>query len=348
MFTKISSEEKIQIVQNLSLLLDSGVPIHPALMTLAHSRLSSRASLMLLRLAKGVEAGTKLHILLKQETGLDKIFVALVEAGEESGTLSHHLAVLAEWLEHEHTMTSNVRTALLYPKIILGTTFVVAFGLATFVLPRLLPIFKGMHIELPLATRILLGFTTFVQQHWLTLLLTGIAMIITYILLIRLPMVRYTRDSFLLNLPVIGTLERAYQLTLGMRIIATLYESGIPMPQTLRLAAHTATNAQYERAWKEIANAVERGDALDVTLLKYPKLFYGDVIILVSVGERTGSYVTIFNRIAEFYRQRITLITKRLPSVIEPLLLVVMTVLIGFVAIAIVLPIYEFTQGVSK
>ena len=348
MFTKISPEEKIQIVQNLSLLLDSGVPIHPALTTLAHSRLSSRARHMLERLAKGVEDGTKLHILLRQEPGLDKIFVALVEAGEESGTLSHHLSVLAEWLEHEHTMSSNVRSALLYPKIILGTTFVVAFGLATFVLPKLLPIFRGMRIELPLATRILLGFTTFVQNYWLILILAGAIVGVSYTLLMRLAPVRYARDSLLLNMPVIGTLERAYQLTLGMRIIATLYESGIPMPRTLRLAAHTATNALYERAWKEIANAVERGEALNVILEKYPRLFYGDVIMLVSVGERTGSYVTIFNRIAEFYRQHITMITKRLPSIIEPLLLVVMTILIGFVAIAIVLPIYEFTQGVAK
>jgi type IV pilus assembly protein PilC len=348
MFTNISSEEKVQIVQNLSLLLDSGVPIHPALLTLAHSRLSSRASQMLLRLAKGVESGSKLHVLLKQEPGLDTIFVSLIEAGEASGTLSHHLSVLAEWLEHEHTMRSNVRTALLYPKIILGTTFVVAFGLATFVLPKLLPIFTGMRIELPIATRILLAITTFIQAYWLVLLLTVISAIVSYLLLMRLPKVRYARDSCTLNMPIIGTLERAYQLTLGMRIIATLYESGIPMPQTLRLAAHAATNAVYERAWKEIANAIERGDALDVTLEKYPRLFYGDVIMLVSVGERTGSYVTIFNRIAEYYRQHINTITKRLPSIIEPLLLVVMTLLIGFVAIAIVLPIYEFTQGISR
>lgn len=347
MFTSISAQEKIQIVQNLSLLLDSGVPIHPALTTLAKSRVSPRAQAMLLRLAKGVEDGAKLYILLEKEPALDTIFVALVEAGEESGTLSHHLTVLSEWLENEYTMRSNVRAALLYPKIILSTTVLVSFGLATFVLPKLLPIFKGMRIELPWATQVLLGFTTFLQHYWLAILLTVLAVIVSYILLLRVASIRFARDSILLKLPVIGALGRAYQLTLSMRIIATLYESGISMPRTLRLASHTSTNAVFECAWKEIADAAEQGETLTVLLERYPHLFYGDVIMLVSVGERTGSYVTIFNRIAEFYSQNIFAVTKRLPSIIEPLLLVVMTVLIGFVAIAIILPIYEFTQGVA-
>lgn len=348
MFTKISPQEKIQIVQNLSLLLDSGVPIHPALTTLSRSQLSPRTRLMLGRLAEGVEAGTKLHVLLAREKSLDTIFVSLVEAGEESGTLSHHLSVLAEWIEHENTMSTNVRTALLYPKIILSTTFLVAFGLATFVLPKLVPIFTGMRIELPMATVILLAITTFIQQHWLGILLTALFLGTSYMLLMRVPLVRYARDTALLHVPIFGKLERAYQLTLSMRVIATLYESGIPMPRTLRLTAHTATNIVYEQAWNQIADAVERGDPLDTTLALYPNLFYGDILMLVSVGERTGSYVTIFNRIALYYRQSITTTTKRLPSIIEPLLLVVMTILIGFVAIAIVLPIYEFTQGVAR
>lgn len=347
MFFHISAQEKIQLVQNLALLLDSGVPIYTALTTLESSQVSPRAKKMLRRLAKGTENGEPLHVLVKKERSLSTVFSALIEAGEVSGTLSHHLSVLAKWLEHEHTTRTNIKSALLYPKIILSATLMVAGGLAVFVLPKLLPIFQTMRIELPLSTRILLFITTFMQSYW-HFLLVGVGLaVLSYVLLMRVPAVRYARDTLHLKIPLIGTLERAYEISLSTRIIATLYESGLTLPRAVRISAHTATNTVYAQAWQKMADKVERGEKFAELLEQYPHLFYGDVITLAAVGEHSGSFATTFTRIADFYQQRIDTMTKRLPSVIEPLLLVVMTFLVGFVAVAIILPVYEFTQGTT-
>jgi type IV pilus assembly protein PilC len=224
----------------------------------------------------------------------------------------------------------------------------VAGGLATFILPQLIPLFVGMHIPLPFATKVLIEGASFLKTHWFVLLVGLCVFSVFYIYLRRIPPVRYYLDRFRLKVPFLGPLEEAHQLTVSARVIATLYESGIDVPGAIRIASGTCTNTVYVQAWATIAKVTESGEPVSTALTRYPHLFRNEFLLLTSVGEQSGTIAPTFRRLADHYEEQINLMIKRLPAVIEPLLLIMMTVLVGFVATAIMLPVYEFSTGFAR
>lgn len=348
MFDRITAQMKIDFAKDLALLVEAGVPIYEALKIQIQSCPSRRFRRTLMVIKEDVEGGMSLGAAMrKKEEVFDMLFVSLVEIGESSGTLAQNLNVIAKWLERSVRLQTDVRNATLYPKLLFGVTAFVVAMISVVVMPRLTPLFSSLRIELPLPTQIVISVTNFVHVHWLALLIFLCSAGVFWVALGRISSIHSAKDTFYVSLPIVGSFIRQYHLARSTHMIATLYGNGIAMPEALRAAARTMKNYRYRDALAHMASAVERGEKLEVSVRTHVSLFTEMTVGLIAVGEQTGTISKTFERLSVYHQRKVEDMTRRLPVILEPALLVVLTVIIGFVASAIILPIYEFSQGVN-
>lgn len=336
----------MDLAKNLSTLIRSGIPLHESLALLSEETSSRRLRQALAKSTEAVASGTSLGSALgEEERTFGRLFIHLVKAGERSGTLEENLSFLAELLEELDDLRTKVRSALLYPEIVLVTAFLLTGALAVFVLPRLIPLFTNLGVALPLPTRLLLGTTAFIQTWWRWGLIGSVAFVLLITLLQRLPAVRRFSHWLALRLPFLGSLFREYQLALASRVFYTFSKSGLHLNELLYGGADAVTNATYRGALDAVAGHVETGLPLSEALARYPSLFPRHFTTIIAVGEKSGSLEGSFLNLATAYQKEVDARVKRLPTVLEPLLLISLGALVGFVAISIILPIYQITQG---
>jgi type II secretory pathway component PulF len=217
--------------------------------------------------------------------------------------------------------------------------------LAIFILPQLVPVFDTLNVDLPPTTRALLWFSDLMQAHGILLMGSMFGFFIIFYFLLKLRPIKTVWDYILLKIPVAGTISKEYQLTVVSQLITTLFQSGLTINDSLDIIADSVTNITYEKAIREIRARVAKGTSLAEALKKHPNLFPGVFISVVATGEETGSYGSSFQYLSNFFANKVTEKTKRLPTLIEPALLIVIGILVAFLAMAIVLPIYDVTKG---
>ena len=321
--------------------------INESLAELAEQTSSPRFKSVLLDVRREVESGVTLGAAMEKKPRVFKgVMLAVVRAGEASGTLEENLNFLSEWLEHNADISREVHGAMLYPAIVFTATIGVSGSLSLLVLPRLLPIFSQMTLELPVPTKILLGVTHALQNDWL-MISAGIALFVAlFTFLNRMLAVRRVLHAFYLRVPFLGSMLQQYQLTLIGQLFTTLFRSGLSIFEILEVAARGATNLKYKEALLDVSEKLQRGTTLADALRGYPRLFPRELTSIIAVGEKSGSLEESFHYLTEYYRKEVYAATKRLPTIIEPILLLLMGLLVAFIAISIILPIYQFTANV--
>ncbi len=342
----IGAQEKVDFVKNLSLLVKSGKPINESFELLS-TQARSPAMTKTLKLAKNkVERGVPLSEVFESSPYFGKVFVSFIRAGEESGTLDENLKHLAEWLERDSTLKKEISSATLYPKIIVSFAVILGGVLSIYILPQLVPIFSTLDVELPAATRILLFVSDLMQESGLLVfLLLGIFSVGVYLLFKFVYPLKRLMHILVLKIPVAGTITKEYQLTIIAQLITTLFKSGLTINSSLDIIANSVTNIQYQEAINKIKDRVAKGTGFAETMSEFPHLFPGVFISVVATGEQTGSYSDSFQYLADFFATRVTERTKRLPTVLEPVLLIAIGAFVAFIASAIIMPIYEVTKG---
>lgn len=346
MLSRITDQEKVDLAKNLALMLKSGVAINEALTSLekqARRRVTRR---VIRELHTAIEEGMSLaHAFEKHQTLFGSVFVSLVRTGETSGTLEENLRFLARWLEQDYTLRQEITAATLYPKIVLAVSFLVGSGLALFVLPRFIPLFAQLSVDLPLFTRILLHASLF-MQHYGFFVVAGIAgVVVGYAFLLKIVAVRRVVHRTLLGMPMFGSLLTQYQLAIMCQLFYTLMKSGVPISETLEIVRNACTNLAYQDSLKDVRERVIKGTPLSDALCGYPHLYPHHVLTMITVGEKSGTLDTVFNSLAEHYAKEVLATSKKLPTIIEPLLLVVIALVVGGIAVAVIFPIYQLTQG---
>lgn len=349
MFSPASVRDLVHFAKNLSLMLKSGMTINEALAELAAEAGARRFARVLASVEKDVEAGIPLAVALgKHPRVFGPVILSAVQAGETSGTLEENLNFLADWLEHNADIRREVHGAMLYPAIVFIATIGVSAGLSLLVLPRLLPVFAQLSVDLPASTRFLLWFTETLRSSWLLMLLGVALLAVVVVLLNRLYAVRRVLHACYLHVPFIGTLLKQYQLTLLGQLFTTLSASGLSIYEVIAIAANGATNLLYRDALMTASAQIAKGTTLAEALARSPKLFPREFTSILAVGEKSGTLDESFRYLTEYYRKEVFTATKRLPTIIEPILLLVMGALVAFIALSIILPIYEFTSNVRR
>ncbi|MEK7656083.1 MAG: type II secretion system F family protein [Patescibacteria group bacterium] len=342
-------KELVDFFKNVALMVKSGIPLNEAMVVLIQQSRSKSFNAFLLDIKTQLEHGSTLSKALESyKEDIGEMALNIIRAGEINGTLDVNLKYLADIMTHNKELKSKINAALLYPKIVLALTFFMGGGISIFVLPKLIPLFKSVDIELPLATKILLGISVFVRDSGIIALGGGTVLIVLFILSGRIPAFRWIYHTISVRMPFFGKLFRNYQLSLFNQIFGTLFRSGLTIKETLAATAQAVTNVRYQQALKDAMTRLSAGVPLATILGAYPKLFPKNVIALIAVGEQSGKLEETFSYLALYFENEVDSQTKQLPTLIEPIMLIFIGIAVAFIALAVISPIYELTSGISK
>ncbi len=275
-----------------------------------------------------------------------ELFINIVKVGETSGTLPENLNYLALELKKRHELRGKVRGALIYPAIIFFVTIVIATTLIVFVFPKLLPLFRSLKVELPITTRLLIAVAGFLTNYGLWVILGLIVLIILFILLLRAQGFRKVVHRLAISLPLFGKIVVEVNLVNSSRTLGLLLKSGVRIVEAVNITADTLINLVYQRELKSAAEKVRKGEFISKHFVLKKKFFPAIFTNMVAVGENTGNLTENLNYLAEYYESEVDDFVKNLSGTLEPILLIFMGVLVGFIALSFITPLYKLTQGI--
>ncbi len=348
MFFRLSLQEQMLFAKRLAILLKAGVPILGAL-NMLKKQTTSKSSLHVVEdLSKGVENGQFLHVRLDRFRKFFGDFaVNIIKVGEVSGTLHENLGYLAEELKKQKELRRKVLSALVYPIFIVIATLGITVLLTVYVFPKILPILSTFNTQLPLSTRALIFISdTFIHWGWLIALIL-VALIGGFILALRKPTFSLVVDRLLLKIPVLGKLLQYYYMANFCRTLGVLLQSDVRIVEAVQITASTTTNLVYRKSLNKLGLIITKGGKISAFLEEEGKIYPPMVSQMVNVGEATGKLSESLAYLAEIYENEVDELTKNLSTSIEPLLMIFMGLLVGFVAISIITPIYSFTQNLN-
>lgn len=348
-FSKISTQEKIIFIKNLAVMIKAGIPILDSLRMLQAQSKSESMIQILTQISEDVAGGHSLaSSLQKFNTVFDDFIVNLIKVGEISGILYQNLNYLAEELKKKQELKRKVLGAFIYPIIIMVATFSITSFLVIYIFPKILPVLKGLKGELPWTTKALIFLSdTFVNYGYLILGVT-ISIIILGWLIMKIENVRFMSHKLLLYLPLIGDMSRDYNIANFCRILAMLLKSDVKVVEALSITADTTNNLIYRKEFQQISHGISRGEEIFKYMEKNPHLFPLMLSQLIAIGESTGNLNDTLVYLSEFYEAKFDDTVKTLSVVLEPLLMVAMGTIVGFVAISIITPIYAITQNLTR
>lgn len=347
-FGKVSYLDKFLFVKHLGMMIKAGLPLREAISEIKEQTNSRKFKKVLDDIVSCLDNGESLaSSLAKHPAVFDELFVNLIKAGEASGTLEENLKYLISQLEKNRDLQKKIKAALLYPILILSSTFVLIGILAVYILPKLIPLFESFEIELPLPTRILIWTIKLFQNYGLSIFIQIAVLIAIFIFISRFQAIKKINHRIILRLPVIGKLNRNVNLAYFSRTLGVLISSGIPIIEALNITANTLSNVIYREELKKSIGRIQHGEEISGYLRTKPKLFSPVFTRMINVGEKTGKLDDSLFYLAEFYEKEVDDATRNLSTLLEPILLIIIGVAIGFIAISIIMPIYKITHGLS-
>lgn len=341
-------KEKIFFTQHLFLMIKGGLPISEALETLKEETKSKTFKKVLSDILKRILEGESLNkSLARHPKVFNQFFRGIIKIGEESGTLEENLQYLNSQLRSEYEIKKKIKGAFLYPLIIILLAIFIALFVTIFILPRITGLFKILNIPLPLATRILITGAAFLQKNWILIIIFIILVFVIFRALKRLQFFKYYFDKIGLSLPIFGPLSKNIILVQFAQNNYTLLKSGIPILETLEICSQNLENSVSKESLVLVKAEVEKGGRISQGLKGSPKIFPLIFSQMVSVGERSGALEDSFLYLSKFYQEEVDSILKNLSSILEPILLILVGLFVGFVALAIITPIFKFTGSIK-
>lgn len=345
-FSSVGLQDKILFIQNLSVMIKAGISLVRALKILATQTKNPKLQSILQQVHADVESGKPMaQSLAKYPKVFSNIFVSMFQVGEMSGTLDNSLEHLGVQLQREHDLVSKVRGALIYPAVVVFAIIVVGVLMSIFVLPSLIAIFKDSNMELPFATRMVVGFVDFMSGHPLLAMGILFGSIAGITAILKTEGGTRAFDRILLKLPVFGAISKKINIARFARTMSSMLKSGTPILDSLQTASEGLGNTQYQDAVKAAVVSVRSGQTLTSALEKYPKLFDYLVTQMIGVGEESGNVDQILSETAVHYEQDVDETMRNFSSVIEPVMILMIGGVVGILAVALISPIYSITQG---
>lgn len=343
---KIPVTEKIFLLQNLSVIIKTGIALVDGLSAIGAQTKNKKMQIVLSEAAEKIKQGSTFgESLEKYQADFGEMFINIIKAGEVSGRLDEVLHNLYTQTKKDHEITSKIRGAMIYPGVILTAMIGIGIFLVIFVLPNITKMFSDLDMKLPLATKIIINFSLFTQKHGLILGLTTLAIIIVAVNLVRSRVGKRIVDQIFLRLPVLSTVVKKINIARIARNLNALLKTDIDIVKTLKITASVLGNSLYRQALLESAESVKKGERLGLIFKNYPALFPPVIIQMITIGEESGSLDEIMEKVADFYEEEVAQTMENLPAIIEPILMLVMGAAVAGVALAIMMPMYSLVQG---
>lgn len=348
-FLRLSIKDQTFFVKRLSFLIKAGIPMRESLVMIREqTRKRGYASILdivIESVSNGQNLGTSLG---RFKNVFGDFAINIIGFGEQSGMLSENLEYIAEELKKRQMLRKKLIGASIYPIIVTIATLCIVIFLMVFLFPKILPIFSSLNYALPLSTRIVIAVSNFVTQYGLiSLLFLFIFTIVFIIILKKSEKIKFYFHAFLLKLPIIGKMIKDYNMANFTRTMGLLLRGGVTMGEALQISARITPNMVYKKEFKMLTGVVNQGQKISTHLNKQKKLFPDLVAQIVSVGEHSGNLSNSLIYLSELYEAEIDDSTKNLSNMVEPLLMIIMGITVGFIAISIITPIYGITQHLN-
>lgn len=346
-FHRITSEEIGVVTRQLATLIDAGIPLISAITSLVEQTENSSLKRVLVQIRDSVNEGATLTDALREHGQLfSEVYINMVRAGEASGSLGVVLEKLADFSEKQEAIKSQIKTALFYPVFMALVGVGILFILLTYVVPNIIQVFAEMDQALPAPTRFLINSSSFLQQYWWGVLLFILLLFLLVKYLIRQSAGRVVWDHLKLRFPVVGSVSRKIILARFAATLGSLLESGVDLMNALKIVKALMNNVKISEVLDEAIEDIEQGRSMTLVLSKsswFPSMF----VQMVSVGEQSGNLEKMLRKVASAYEREVESALKGLTSLIEPLMIVVMGGVVGFIVLSILLPIFEMNQFVG-
>ncbi|HUT74570.1 MAG TPA: type II secretion system F family protein [Armatimonadota bacterium] len=274
------------------------------------------------------------------------LYVNMIRSAEAGGILDKVLDRLATFLEKEQEVRGKIKSAMMYPSVVLLFAGFMLLALLLFVLPKFKTIFESMNLKLPFATRALLGLSSFMTDYWYVMLALVVGGIVAFNLYARTERGHYQVDLIKLKLPVVGDLAMKTAISRFARTFGTLIASGVPVLRALEIVAETAGNVVIAQTIGETRTSVKEGEKISTPLMG-SKIFPVMVVQMIGVGEETGRLDSMLVKVSDFYDQEVDATLKGLTSLIEPIMIVGLGAIVGFIAVSVISPIYQLVGSIQ-
>ena len=345
---KVSITQISLFVKTLAVMLKSGIPITQALEITVESS-SGKIKQVLVKVIKSIQAGHSFSSSLQQHPKVfSKLLINSIKIGESSGTLEDNLEHLSIQIEKERDLINKVKSALLYPAIILTAATGLGVFMIIFVLPKIVPLFESLQTELPFSTRTLIFISYFFQNYKLAMAVSLILLIGVGSLIGRQAFAKPYTHWLQLSIPVVSKINITANLARFCRTFGTLLKSGVDIQEALKITKETISNYYYKKAVDQALESVVNGGLLSSKLNEHKKYFPQLVLSMIKSGEQSGKLDETLLYLADYYDKEVDNSAKTLSTVLEPLLLLVLGLAVAFLALAIITPIFKLTGSVNR
>ncbi|MDQ5902133.1 MAG: hypothetical protein QG606_349 [Patescibacteria group bacterium] len=347
-FVSVPLKEKMTFTRNLAVMVSSGLTVSKAVTNLSVQTKNKAFQKILLDVYDEVQAGKTLSEGLgKYPKVFNELFTSMVYVGEISGNLEEILEILALQLEKEHELLSKVRGAMIYPLVIVVAMIGIGILMLTYILPRITSVFKDMNVTLPASTRLIMTVSDFMREHAIISVVLFFGGIIGIRLFASTRVGKRFFDWLFLYMPIVGNIIIKVNSARFSRIYSSLLKSGVSVLDSLTIVKKTLSNSYYRDALDEAIVEIQKGVDLSTVVLRYPHIFPVLVPQIIQVGEETGKTEMVLRKLAEFYEEEVSQITKNMSSIIEPVLMILIGGGVGFFAVAMLTPMYSVMENIK-
>lgn len=344
---KMKAKSLVVFSRQFATMIDAGIPILRCLDILTDQCKDPALKQALGVITQDVKGGLTFNeALAKHPRCFSRLYVNMIKAAEIGGILDKILDRLSGFLEYEAEIRGKIKSAMMYPVLVLIFSMVMLFVLFSFVLPKFKDIFKGMDVELPTVTATLFSMGDFMAAYWWMILLAVGGAIFGIKAWGKTPRGRYQLDFIKLKIPIVGELSLKMSVSRFSRTFGTLISSGVPMMRSLEIVTETLGNAVLGAAIENTRNSIREGSKLS-TPLEQSGLFPSMVTHMIDIGEESGRLSEMLVKVSDFYDGEVESTVKGLTSMIEPMLIIFMGLVVGFIAISVMTPIFKLVNSVN-
>lgn len=345
-FSTVSVADSMLLMRNLAITLRSGLPISHALKLFEEEAVGRRRALLTHLRARIDQGQTLAEAMDSAPQSFLPIVIHLVHTGEQSGTLEKSLTEIVGHLHRMQDLQRKIRSAMLYPVFVLVAVIGLGLSIGVFVLPKLIPLFETLDVELPWTTQVLLRCAVFFQAYGIPFSITVIGATMGLFFTVRVNAVKPVWHRLLLGIPYVSPVIRCAMLAELSRVLATLLSSGIPIHDALPATADATENRVYRSALLCAIPTIQTGHRLSEALRRDRWLFPSVATTLIDIGEETGTLAETLRELADHYESEVDYALKNLTTALEPVLLIGVGIIVGAVVLAIITPIYEVTGSI--
>jgi type IV pilus assembly protein PilC len=347
LFKRVKTVEKINFARNLGSMLEAGLALSRALSVLERQSHNKAFKKILVELISDISKGATLSdAMAKHPKIFNQLFISMVHAGEQSGTLAESFKVVSNQMDKSHTLERKVKGALIYPGVILCAMILIGILMFIFVVPTLTKTFTELNVALPFSTRIILGISNLFQNYGLLVLAVIILLGFGFVWWSRQMSGKRVLHALVLKIPIIGGLIQEVNTARTARTLSSLLGSGVDVVESVNITANVVQNIYFRAVLEKAREAIKKGDLMSKVFAEADKLYPVFIAEMMSVGEETGKTGEMLIGVAHYYEEDVEQKTKDMSTVIEPFLMILIAAGVGFFAVAMISPMYSLVDAI--